>query len=130
MQLSFHKPSREIPGVSLDALKFRLAISNIIDNAVQYTPVKGRVDVEVTRQKEILVTVRDTGVGIPKAQLSRVFSKFFRADNAVRIQTVGSGLGLFIAKNIIEKHGGKIWIESVEGKGTIVYFTIPVSRIG
>lgn len=128
VQISFHKPPSKIPEAKLDTLKFRLAVMNIIDNAVQYTPERGKIAVEVAYQKEILVTVRDTGVGIPKHQASRVFSKFFRADNAVRMQTVGSGLGLFIAKNIIEKHGGKIWIESVEGKGTTVYFTIPVSR--
>ena len=128
VQLFFHRPSSKIPEVVLDAVKFRLAVANIIDNAVQYTPANGKVDVEVTYQKEVLVSVRDTGVGIPKYQLSRVFTKFFRGDNAVRIQTSGSGLGLFIAKNIIEKHGGKIWIESQEGKGTTVYFTIPVAE--
>ncbi|MEK7542141.1 MAG: ATP-binding protein [Patescibacteria group bacterium] len=128
IQLSFHKPSREFPEVALDAVKFRLAASNIITNAVQYTPAKGRVDVELTLNgSEILILVKDTGVGIPKHQLDRLFTKFFRADNAVRMQTAGSGLGLFIAKNIIEKHKGKIWIESEEGKGTTVYFTIPTA---
>lgn len=129
VELSLHKPSRELPEIALDAVKFRLAVSNIIANAVQYTPAHGRVDVELTlNEDEILVVVRDTGVGIPKHQLHRVFTKFFRGDNAVRIQTAGSGLGLFISKNIIEKHKGKVWIESEEGKGTSVYFTLPVAR--
>ena len=127
--LTFHtQPPAAIPMVALDTEKFPLAFTNILDNAIQYTLPKGKVDVDITFQKDILVTVRDTGVGIPKRQLPRVFTKFFRGDNAVRIQTSGSGLGLFIAKNIIEKHGGKIWIESIEGKGTTVYFTIPASH--
>lgn len=129
VQLSLLKSTRRLPEVVVDPVKFRLAIANIIDNAVQYTMAGGQVDVELAlKGNEILISVRDTGVGIPREQLSRVFTKFFRAGNAVRMQTVGSGLGLFIAKNIIEKHGGKIWIESIEGKGTTVYFTIPVSR--
>ena len=129
VQLFFHRPSPKLPEVVLDATKFRLAVANIIDNAVQYTPPNGRVDIEFSLNgNEILVSVKDTGIGIASRQLSRVFTKFFRADNAVRTQTVGSGLGLFIAKNIIEKHGGKIWIESQEGKGTTVYFTNPVAR--
>jgi two-component system sensor histidine kinase VicK len=87
------------------------------------------VDVRVAYEDNILVTVQDTGIGISSNQIPRVFSKFFRADNAVRMQTSGSGLGLFIAKNIIERHGGKIWIESEEGKGTTVRFTLPFSRL-
>jgi two-component system sensor histidine kinase VicK len=86
------------------------------------------VDVEIRYEDGILVTIQDTGIGISRNQIPRLFSKFFRADNAVRMQTSGSGLGLFIAKNIIEKHGGKIWIESEEGKGTTVSFTLPFSR--
>ncbi|HEX9722366.1 MAG TPA: HAMP domain-containing sensor histidine kinase [Candidatus Paceibacterota bacterium] len=130
VQLLFHKPLRELPKVALDPVKFRLALSNIVGNAVQYTQAKGRVDIELTQKdREILLMVRDTGVGIPKQYVARLFTKFFRGANALRLQPTGSGLGLFIAKNIIEKHGGKIWIESEENKGTSVYFTIPVSGL-
>ncbi|MBI2098157.1 MAG: HAMP domain-containing histidine kinase [Candidatus Wildermuthbacteria bacterium] len=129
VQLLFHKSSHRLPMIALDESKFRLALSNIIVNAVRYTNAKGRVDVELTlHDDEILVLVKDTGIGMSKAQVDRLFTKFFRAENAIRMQPTGSGLGLFIAKNIIEKHGGKIWIESEEGKGTTVYFTIPVKR--
>ena len=129
VKLTFRKSSAQIPEIAVDSEKLRLAFMNIIDNAIQYTHQDGSVNVEITYKDEVLVVVRDTGVGIPKAQLARVFTKFFRADNAVRMQTAGSGLGLFIAKNIVEKHGGKIWIESEENKGTSVYFTIPVSGL-
>ena len=129
VQLTFHKPVHELPEVALDAQKFRLAVSNIIDNAVRYTKADGRVDIELTfHDDEILVIVKDTGIGIPKRWLDRLFTKFFRADNAIKMQTDGSGLGLFIAKNIIEKHGGRIWLESEEGKGTTAYFTIPTKE--
>ena len=129
VQFFFHRPSHALPQIALDASKLRLAISNIVDNALRYTKKGGRVDIELTfHGKEILVLVKDTGIGIPKAGIARLFTKFFRAENAVTMQTDGSGLGLFIANNIIEKHKGKIWIESEEGKSTTVYFTIPVSR--
>ncbi len=71
--------------------------------------------------------VKDNGIGIPKADQGRIFSKFFRSANVVKMQTEGSGLGLFIVRNIIEKHGGKISIESVEGKGTEVTFSLPLN---
>lgn len=121
------KKSRNIPKVKVDIEKMKLAITNLVDNALRYTPSGGRVKVEVKRKKEELeCLVSDTGIGIPKDQQKRIFSKFFRGVNAIKMQTEGTGLGLFITKNIIEAHGGKIWFESEEGKGTTFYFTIPL----
>jgi signal transduction histidine kinase len=112
-----------------DPNRLKLALSNLLDNAIHYTPEGGKVRVSAkTVENFIKVSVSDTGVGIPESQKSRVFSKFFRADNVIRLQTEGTGLGLYLAKNIIEKHGGKIWFESIEGKGTTFYFTLPVAR--
>jgi len=65
-------------------------------------------------------------VGIPKEQQKKIFTKFFRGDNAIRMQPEGSGMGLFLTKNIIERHGGKIWFESEEGKGSTFHFTLPI----
>jgi len=73
-----------------------------------------------------LISVKDSGIGIAKKDQPRLFAKFFRADNALRIQTEGSGMGLFVSKTIIEKHNGKIWFESKEGEGTTFYITIPI----
>ena len=91
-----------------------------------YTLEGGRVKIQLHREKNaILVKVEDTGVGIPQHQLSRLFTKFFRGENVIRLQTEGSGLGLYIAKNIVTRHKGKMWVESEEGRGTTVYVMLP-----
>jgi two-component system sensor histidine kinase VicK len=79
-------------------------------------------------KKKILFKVEDQGIGIANDQQKRVFSRFFRASNALKTETEGTGLGLFIAKNIIEAHGGEIWFESEEDRGTTFYFTLPVEK--
>ena len=118
------------PGVSLismDTHKLRTAITNVLDNALRYTLPGGDVKVGFeTRDSFLKITISDTGIGIPKDQLMRVFGKFFRAGNAIRLHTEGSGLGLFIAKNVIAGHGGDVWVESEEGKGTTVHLTLPL----
>lgn len=115
--------------VFVDAEKIKLAFQNLIDNAVRYSLSGGEVTVSLKYgTKDIEVSVKDTGLGIPRDQQARVFTKFFRADNAVRQEAEGSGLGLFIAKNIIEAHGGRIWFESTEGKGSTFYFTLPIKN--
>ena len=115
--------------VKVDVEKISLAVKNLIENALKYTPEKGKVEVSVKERKrkhELVFSVKDTGVGIPEDQQERIFTKFFRGANVVRMQTEGSGLGLFITKNIIEAHGGKIWFKSQENKGTTFYFTLPL----
>jgi len=72
------------------------------------------------------VIVKDDGIGIPKDQQKRIFDKFFRTNNAIRLETEGTGLGLFICKNIIKAHGGRIWFESEKDKGSIFCFTLPI----
>jgi len=117
------------PFFKVDEEKIKLAIQNLIDNALIYTLPQGKVTVTIDLQNgNFLFKVKDTGIGIPKEVQERIFTKFFRASNATRLDTEGSGLGLFITKNIIESHGGKIWFESEEGKGTTFYFTLPVSK--
>lgn len=127
LTLKFDKPDGETPLAVLDVEKIRIAVQNLIDNAIKYTPQGGRVTVSLNYdKKELEVAVKDTGVGIPEDQKERIFSKFFRGSNVIKVETDGSGLGLFIAKNIIQAHGGKIWFESEEGRGTTFYFSLPV----
>ena len=129
LKIEFKKPEKKLPRVKVDVEKIRLAIQNLLENAIRYTKSGGEISVSLRDlKKEIEFSVRDTGVGIPKDQQARVFTKFFRAANVIRMETEGSGLGLFITKNIVETHGGRIWFESEEGKGTTFYFTLPVKE--
>ncbi|HLD20446.1 MAG TPA: ATP-binding protein [Patescibacteria group bacterium] len=113
--------------IKIDADKLRMAIQNILDNAYKYTPAGGRVIVKTNITPDALeVKLSDTGVGIPDANKDKIFSKFFRASNVVKMQTEGSGLGLFIVKSIVERHHGAINFYSEEGHGTTFTITIPL----
>jgi len=102
-----------IPEFLFDPEKLLIALQNIVDNAMKYTLPGGEVTIIIERQGDYIeVRVKDTGVGIPKADIAKLFSKFFRATNVIHLQTDGSGLGLFIVKSIIVRHGGQIWVES------------------
>ena len=130
IDLKFQKPKDKIPEAKIDTEKVNIVFQNLIDNAIHYTESGGKVRVSIKYLKDqdsILISVKDTGIGIPKNQQKRIFKRFFRGVDAVKMETVGTGLGLFIAKNIVEAHGGKIWFESVENKGTTFYFTIPLA---
>ena len=123
-------PEEITPTIEADTEKMTLVIENLLDNALKYTPQGGKVSLSVKYEatlRQIQVAVSDSGVGIPKDQQDRLFTKFFRAGNVVRMDTEGSGLGLFISKNIIMAHGGDIWFDSQEGKGSTFYFSLPIS---
>jgi len=122
----FKRSSKDLPKIPMDVEKMRLVISNLIDNAVKYTLWGGQIILSIDRTDgELEFIIKDSGVGIPAKQQKRVFSKFFRGSNAIKLDTEGTGLGLFVAKNIIEAHGGEIWFDSKEGQGTTFYFTLP-----
>lgn len=128
INLKYYKSERRLPKVKADSLKLKMVVENLIDNAIKYTAPGGQVEVLFKYYRNTIeVIVSDSGVGIPKDQISQLFSKFFRAKNVIRMQTDGTGLGLFIAKRIVEKHGGIIWAESEEGKGTQMHFTLPTA---
>lgn len=122
-------PWRENVKVRIDPQKLTIAFSNILDNAIKYNVKNGKVEVSVERlagQPFVQVNVQDTGIGIPANEMSKVFQKFFRGSNAVQLEPNGSGLGLYITKNIVQQHGGKISIESVADRGTNFSFTLPL----
>ncbi|PIZ01144.1 hypothetical protein COY61_00570 [bacterium (Candidatus Gribaldobacteria) CG_4_10_14_0_8_um_filter_33_9] len=128
LKFEFQKPEEKLPEIKLDVEKISLAFHNLIDNAVNYTDSGGEVKIAIenlTEQKQILISIADTGIGIPIEKQDRVFNKFFRGENAMREETEGTGLGLFIAKNIIEALHGKIWFESKENNGTTFYCAFP-----
>ncbi len=128
LKLVVNKPARAT-NIYIDREKITLALGNIVDNAIKYTPEFGKILIDVSvKNKALNVLIKDGGVGIPKQDMPKLFTKFFRASNVVRMQTEGSGLGLFISKNIIEKHGGSMEIKSDEGKGTEVSFVLPLKN--
>ncbi len=117
----------KMPKVYMDKEKMTLVLQNLLENAVKYTPESGKVSVKVEKGSKFLkVKVKDNGVGIPAKDQLKLFTKFFRATNVRRMQTEGSGLGLFIVKNVIQRHGGAITCESKEGRGTEFTFTLPL----
>jgi signal transduction histidine kinase len=129
VKLIVNRP-KNIPKVYMDKERLALVLQNLVENAIKYTPENGKVELSVIVEEKMLrVIVKDNGVGVPEIEKSKLFSKFFRASNVMRMQTEGSGLGLFIAKNIIEKHGGQIKLKSQEGKGTEINFTLPLNKI-
>lgn len=125
--IRFKKPATEIL-VWVDAHGIDLVLQNLMENAIHYTKAGGKIMLRIRAAETMAeMSIEDTGIGIPEGEWDRLFTKFFRGDYAVRMETDGSGLGLFIVKNIIETHGGSIWFESKEGKGTTFFFTIPIA---
>jgi two-component system phosphate regulon sensor histidine kinase PhoR len=114
------------PQVLADAERARLVLTNLVHNAVKFTPPGGHITVAVqSTGDEVVLSVQDSGVGIPAEDLPRIFERFYKADRAR--SGGGTGLGLAIAKHIVQGHGGRIWAESVEGQGSTFYFTLPVA---
>jgi len=115
--LKTHIP-QGLPWIMADRARISQAINNLLDNAIKYSPNGGTVTVELLRQAmEIVVRVRDQGVGIPPEKQKLLFTKFYRADESLKLAVRGTGVGLALCKYIVEAHGGRIWVESQEGQG-------------
>ena len=116
--------TNDLPKVKIDSQRLEQVLVNLIHNAVKFTRTGGEVVLFAdSGPGEVRFAVRDTGIGIPLEDVPRIFERFYRVDKS-RTGS-GTGLGLSIAKHIVEAHGGKIWAESTEGKGSTFYFTIP-----
>lgn len=129
--LTLTAPKEPIPKVLADPIRIKEVITNLLANAISYTNPGGKVEVTTTLSpNEITTMISDTGIGIPKEAMPHLFNKFFRVtSNQTQKISKGTGLGLYIAKSIIEKHGGKIWVESEVAKGSKFFFTLPVATI-
>lgn len=120
---------KETPKVKIDKEKIGVVIQNLLENAIKYTEQGGKIKITLDNdEKNVIFKIEDSGVGIPKSQQDRIFTKFFRAENVTRMETNGTGLGLYTTKNIVQAHKGQIWFESEENKGTTFYFTIPINN--
>jgi two-component system, OmpR family, sensor histidine kinase VicK len=123
------KIPKEAIFIEIDKDKITQVLDNIISNAIKYSPQGGKITFRVRElADEIIVSVSDEGVGIPKADLAKVFERFYRVDKARSRKLGGTGLGLAIAKEVVIAHGGTIWAESKEHKGTTIFFTLPLER--
>ncbi|HOC44218.1 MAG TPA: HAMP domain-containing sensor histidine kinase [Thermoanaerobaculales bacterium] len=121
-----------LPLVSGDPHQLEQVLENLVSNALKYTPAGGEVEVALDRSPAggVVLTVRDTGIGIPKEEQGRLFSEFFRASNARRSDEPGTGLGLRIVQDVVEKHGGQVRVQSEEGRGTLVTVELPAPAAG
>jgi two-component system phosphate regulon sensor histidine kinase PhoR len=117
-----------LPLVRGDAALLRDVLQNLLDNAIQYTPSGGGIHVSAAAgEREVVLTVADTGIGIPLADQERIFERFYRVDAARSREAGGTGLGLSIAKHIVEVHGGRLLVESEVGVGSRFSFSIPLA---
>jgi two-component system, OmpR family, phosphate regulon sensor histidine kinase PhoR len=126
LAVSVHLPD-ELPAVRGDSNNLQEVLQNLLDNALQYTPAGGKIDVSAScSDGRVIVTVADTGIGIPQVEQERIFERFYRVDAARSREAGGTGLGLSIARHIMEAHGGRLWVESAVGEGSRFHFSIPV----
>ncbi len=118
-----------LPLVETDPDKLRRVMTNLLSNAVKYTPAGGKISVVLEKKgNNVSISIADTGAGIPKAEQAKVFERFFRSRNILKLAPDGTGLGLFIVKSLVGIMGGKINFTSEEGKGTTFYFTLPIKN--
>jgi signal transduction histidine kinase len=117
-----------LPQPRADVQLLRQVILNLVSNAVKYTPAEGTIGIRIDCENDRMRwTIRDTGIGIPKNDLGKLFEKFYRAGNVLAVETEGTGLGLYLVRLIIERFGGKVWCESEEGIGSTFLFELPLN---
>jgi len=118
-----------LPPVNVDSQRFNQVLHNLLDNAVAHTGKGGSITMTATKQGDwVQVSISDTGEGIPADDLSHIFERFYRVDKSRARATGGSGLGLTIARRLVEAHGGKIEAQSELGRGSRFSFTVPIAE--
>jgi signal transduction histidine kinase len=121
----------DLPRVSIDQRRMEQVLLNLIDNAVKYGAESQVIQLSAwVAANEVVLAVQDEGIGIPPEHVDRIFQRFHRVDSKLTRMTGGSGLGLAISRGIVEAHGGRIWVESELGKGSIFFIALPVAQEG
>lgn len=125
----FLKPDHQLSQVVCDREMIRVVLQNLVENAIKYSNTGDKVFITLKEESgAIILSVRDTGIGISKEEQPKIFDKFFRAKNATAKEIIGSGLGLFTTQNIVNHHGGKIWFESNEDAGSTFFVSLPLTK--
>ena len=120
------KAAADLPEIEIDPQRMREVISNILDNALRYTPEGGRINLSAGRtENTIEMRIQDSGPGVAGDELDKIFERFYRTETSRTREEGGSGLGFAIAKSIVERHNGRIWAESAPGAGLTVVIRIP-----
>ena len=120
-----------LPNVYVDRNHVERVFINLVGNALKFTPAKGTITISAEPKVEngmVIFSVADTGIGIPEDDLSKLFEEFYRVDNEINQSVKGTGLGLSLVKQITEAHGGRVWVTSKVGSGTVFHFTLPTSQ--
>jgi len=129
LEMVFNKPT-DFPMMNLDETKIRQVIMNFADNAVYYTPNGGKITIQLKAdENNVIYSVTDTGIGVPKSEQHKLFTKFYRAGNARKARPDGTGLGLFMAKKVVVAQGGAIIFKTQEGKGSTFGFSFPRAKL-
>ncbi|MFA5230079.1 MAG: HAMP domain-containing sensor histidine kinase [Candidatus Paceibacterota bacterium] len=126
-----YPPNFAVPKFVMDKEKIKMAINNIVDNAIKYNVINGEVGIKIEQVKNkpfIKISVSDTGIGVNEKEFEVIFEKFYRSPAVMKSHTTGIGLGLYIVKNIIQNHGGQVWLESIEQRGTTFHFVLPTDQ--
>jgi K+-sensing histidine kinase KdpD len=119
----------DLPPVTIDEDRIREVITNLVENAVKYSPEGKEISIKGSRNgNEVIISVADSGIGIPQAYHEKIFDRFCQVNNALTGKRSGAGLGLCICRGIVEAHGGKIWVESEPGKGAKFSFSLPLAE--
>lgn len=129
IKLIFYHPSSPISPFIFDPIRIKMVLEILVDNAIKYNVDHGEVRIKLEKLKDapfLSIIVEDTGIGLEPQEMSQVFTKFFRSARGRAKEPTGTGLGLYLAKNIVQRHGGKIWLESELNRGTKVTFTLPL----
>jgi len=119
---------RRLPRLNIDPRRTRQVLDNIVNNAIKYSKQGTRIAIQARRvESELLISIADQGIGIPAGDLPDVFTRMYRIEQRQTQEIGGAGLGLAICKGLVEKHGGRIWVESEVGRGSTFYFTLPLN---